>query len=244
MKRKAIVIGATGLVGTHLVNQLGLMYERLIIIARQPPATMCAKMEFYQVADFGNLAPVITGMNLDSNTDAFTCLGSTKRQAGSDMAFRKIDYHYNLNFATLCHTQGVGQFFLLSAHGADKDSRFFYNQVKGELEQAVAALNFKQLLIFRPSLLLGHHKGRPLETIIQTAYKVIAPLVPKNLSTRPIAAERVAAAMALTAQNLYERQKFAAHDYDMAGLKPGEQPAGQVTIIDNKQLLAMTRLTA
>ncbi|WP_019672667.1 NAD(P)H-binding protein [Psychrobacter lutiphocae] len=236
MKRKAIVIGATGLVGRHLVSQLSLMYDSLTIIARKQPEHISSNMQFYQLGDFNNLQEVMSGISLSTDTDAFTCLGTTLKQAGSEEDFKRIDYDYNLSFAKICHDKGVQRFFLLSALGADSDSRFFYNRVKAELEEAVRALEFRQLLIFRPSLLLGKHKGRLLENSAQTVYKLFAPLVPKTMKYRPIEVQRVAAAMALYAQDLHERHKFINSD------KYVEQIPSQVTIIDNKQMLEITQL--
>ena len=232
MKRKAIVIGATGLVGKKLVNQLGLIYDNLIIVARKPPKHMSAQMQFYQLGDFSNLEETVAKISIGSDTDAFSCLGTTKRQAGSEDAFKVIDYDYNLSFAKICHNKGVQRFFILSALGADPKSRIFYNRVKGELETALAEIGFSELVIFQPSLLLGKHKGRLLENTAQNAYKLIAPIVPKTLRTRPIEASRVAAAMAMTAQNIYERHK-------VSGVEDSRK---KVTIIDNKQMLAMTLL--
>ena len=102
MQRKAIVIGATGLVGQHLVKQLSELYDTLIVIARRPPRYINASMRFFQVSDFDNLAEIFASVGVDSKTDAFSCLGTTKKQAGSDEAFRKVDHDYNVNFATLC----------------------------------------------------------------------------------------------------------------------------------------------
>lgn len=234
MKRKAIIIGATGLVGKQLVNHLSLMYDSLIIVARKPPKRMSAEMQFYQLGDFTNLQEIMASIAIGSDTDAFTCLGSTKKQAGGEEAFRRIDYEYNFEFAKVCCEKGVQRFFLLSALGADVKSRFFYNRVKGELEQAVSELGFNELVIFQPSLLLGKHKGRVLENTAQSIYKVFSPLVPKTMKARPIEAQRVAAAMAVTAQNLYERHRFMDAQT--------ESQVHKVTIIDNKQLLAMTQL--
>ena len=131
MKRKAIVIGATGLVGKKLVSQLNLMYDSLIIVARKPPKHMSAQMQFYQLGDFNNLEETLGNISIGPDTDAFSCLGTTKKQAGSDEDFKRIDYDYNLNFAKACHQKGVQRFFILSALGADANSRFFYNLVKG-----------------------------------------------------------------------------------------------------------------
>lgn len=231
MQRKAIVIGATGLVGQHLVKQLSAIYDTLIVIARRPPRYINASMRFYQVNDFDNLAEIFSSVGVDRKTDAFSCLGTTKKQAGSDEAFRKIDHDYNVNFAKLCQDKGVENFFLLSSMNADIDSRFLYNRVKAETEQSIKALGFAQLVIFRPSLLLGKHKGRPLESLGQKAFKLISPLVSESLSLHPISAKRVASAMAMSAHDIYERSKYRT-----------EPMMQKVVIIENKQMLAMTRV--
>lgn len=231
MQRKAIVIGATGLVGQHLVKQLSAIYDTLIVIARRPPRYINASMRFYQVNDFDNLAEIFSSVGVDRKTDAFSCLGTTKKQAGSDEAFRKIDHDYNVNFAKLCQDKGVENFFLLSSMNADIDSRFLYNRVKAETEQSIKALGFAQLVIFRPSLLLGKHQGRPLESLGQKAFKLISPLVSESLSLHPISAKRVASAMAMSAHDIYERSKYRT-----------EPMMQKVVIIENKQMLAMTRV--
>ncbi len=231
MQRKAIVIGATGLVGQHLIKQLSELYETLIVIARRPPRYMNASMHFYQVNDFDNLAEIFASVGVDKKTDAFSCLGTTKKQAGSDEAFRKVDYEYNVTFAQLCRDKGIERFFLLSSMNADSGSRFLYNRVKAETEQSIRSLGFARLVIFRPSLLLGRHKGRPLESISQKAFQLISPLVSESLPLHPISAKRVAIAMAMSAHSVYERSKYSS-----------EQAPLIVDIIENKQMLTMTRV--
>ena len=230
MQRKAIVIGATGLVGQYLVKQLSELYDTLIVLARRPPRYINASMRFYQINDFDNLTEVFASVGVDQTTDAFSCLGTTKKQAGSDEAFRKVDYDYNVTFAKLCHDKGVNNFFLLSSMNAQTDSRFLYNRVKAETEQAIMALDFAQLVIFRPSLLLGKHKGRPLESISQRAFQLISPFVSESLPLHPISAERVAIVMAVMANDSYERRKY-----------HSEPLSASTVIIENKQMLAMTR---
>lgn len=233
MQRKAIIIGATGLVGQHLVKQLSELYDKLIVIARRPPRYINTSMRFYQVNDFDNLSEVFASVNVDKTTDAFSCLGTTKKQAGSDEAFRKVDHDYNVCFAHLCRDKGVENFFLLSSMNADVDSRFSYNRVKAETEQSIEALSFADLVVFRPSLLLGKHKGRPLENISQTLFGLISPLVSESLPLHPISAKRVANAMTMSAQGIYERRKFS--DYHT-------EDAAKTTIIENKAMLSMTRV--
>lgn len=231
MQRKAIVIGATGLVGQHLIKQLSEFYDTLIVIARRPPRYMNNSMRFYQVNNFDNLTEVFASVGADQKADAFSCLGTTKKQAGSDEAFHKVDHDYNVTFAKLCYDKGVENFFLLSSMNADSESRLLYNRVKGETESSIMALGFAQLIIFRPSLLLGKHKGRPLENVSQKVFKLIAPLVPESLSIHPISAKRVAIAMAMSAHDVYERRKYRA-----------ESTPSTTDIIENKQMLAMTRV--
>ncbi|MBE0440941.1 MAG: NAD-dependent epimerase/dehydratase family protein [Psychrobacter sp.] len=229
MQRKAIVIGATGLVGQYLVKQLSELYDTLIVIARRPPRYINARMRFYQVNDFDNLTEIFASVGADRKTDAFSCLGTTKKEAGSDEAFRKVDHDYNVRFAQLCQDKGVENFFLLSSMNADIRSRFLYNRVKAETEQSIISLGFTQLVIFRPSLLLGKHKGRPLESIGQKAFRLISPFVSESLSLHPISAKRVASAIVMSAHDIYERSKY----------RTG--PTIKTTdIIENKQMLAMT----
>jgi uncharacterized protein YbjT (DUF2867 family) len=231
MQRKAIVIGATGLVGQYLVKQLSELYDTLIVIARRPPRYINASVRFYQINDFDNLTEAFTSIGVDRTTDAFSCLGTTKKQAGSDEAFRKVDHDYNVTFATLCRDKGVENLFLLSSMNADINSRFLYSRVKAETEQSIMALNLTQLVIFRPSLLLGKHEDRPLENIGQKVFKLISPLMSESLPLHPISARRVASAMSMSAQAIYERSKYRT-----------EPITSSTTIIENKQMLAMTRV--
>lgn len=233
MQKTAIVIGATGLVGKQLLKQLASLYDKVIVIARRPPSYINEAMRVYQLSDFANLAETINSLNLDETVDAFSCLGTTKKQAGSEDGFRLVDYQYNLQFAQLCHQQGVKQFFLLSAMNADKNSRFFYNQVKGELEEDIKKIGFESCYIFRPSLLLGKHKGRPMEAFSQRAFKLISPIVSERLNAHPISAKRVAIAMAMMAHQAYQNYRYRQH-----GSKH------EVIIIENKKMLAMTKKTS
>jgi len=93
--------------------------------------------------------------NLFEDHDAlFCCLGTTKNAAGSEEAFRKVDYGYTVNAARLGKTKGIKHFSLVTSIGANSKSRVFYSRVKGETEDAVTALGYKRLSIYRPSLLI------------------------------------------------------------------------------------------
>lgn len=234
MQRTALIIGATGLVGQSLLVQLSSLYQKVIVIARSQPKGMDESMHFYQLKDFEQLMTFMQGLPLDNKVDAFSCLGTTLKQAGSEDNFRKVDFDYNINFAKACHEKGIERFYLLSAMGADSDSRFFYNRVKGELENALREIGFSQLAIFRPSLLLGKHDNRPMEQFAQTAYKLLKPIIPRKLPVRPIEAKRVAMAMALVANNWHIMNTY----QKSANFQTKKN---HVQIFSNGEMLTMTR---
>ena len=94
--------------------------------------------------------------------DVFCALGTTIAKAGSQAAFRKVDYEIPLQIAELALHNGATQFILVSSLGADATSSFFYSKVKGELETALQKMKFDSLLIFRPSILLGDRNEQRL----------------------------------------------------------------------------------
>lgn len=188
----ALLAGATGLVGRALATQwtqpepLHLLVRR----ATEPPHPG----HRVHVVDFAALPP------LPAAEKAFCCLGTTIKAAGSQAAFRAVDFDAVLAFARAAQRAGVKRFAVVSALGADPASRNFYTRVKGEAETALQALGFATLVIARPSLLAGNRAalGQPLrlgERIALAATAPLAGLIPKPW--RPIAAERVARAMLL-----------------------------------------------
>ena len=224
IQKKAIVIGASGLVGRHLVDILisSGQYSTIYQVVRKQPKVDNKKsnnpsnqpldhnpLKNIVVPDFANLEQALADLDL-TGADAFSTLGTTRKQAGSKEAFRQVDFNYNLNFAALVKQHGANHFLLLSATGADADSMIFYNQVKGELEQAVEQLNFEQLSFFQPSLLIGEHQDqRLLEGIGQQIFGLAKRVVPETWAYRPIEAERVAKAMCIVA-NMPKQQSLAA----------------------------------
>ena len=129
---------------------------------------------------------------------ALCALGTTVKTAGSQAAFRAVDFDAVWSFAQAAKAAGVQRLAVVSALGADPRSASFYNSVKGEMEAAVAALDFETLLIARPSLLTGNRAalGQPERRLEHLAMQLSAPLsflVPA--AWRPIAAETVARAL-------------------------------------------------
>lgn len=192
-ERVAVVAGATGLVGRSVLD--GLLADTSVaavhVLGRRESRMVHPKLKAY-VVDFTTLPP------LPPADEVYLALGTTIKAAGSQAAFRAVDFDANLAVARAALAAGAKRCGLVSAMGADANSRVFYNRVKGELEDALAALPFEALVIARPSLLLGDREAlgqpkRPAEKIAMSVSGVVAPLIPKNY--RPINATDVARAL-------------------------------------------------
>jgi len=193
--KKALVIGATGLVGSHCLRAIldSGLYSEVIVLGRRKAPLVHSRLK-QVVVDFDHLTQALAGIQVD---DVFCCLGTTIKKAGSESAFRKVDLEYPLQVAKEARTQGASHFLVVSAIGADPQSFFFYNRVKGELERALERLSFPYLSIFRPSLLLGERdEARTLESLSGHLLGWASPLMKGPFNRiKPIAAEKVAQAM-------------------------------------------------
>jgi uncharacterized protein YbjT (DUF2867 family) len=193
-QRSALLVGATGLVGSFLLERLlaSPRYARVVVWARREIGKTHPKLKV-EIVDFERLAR----RRLEAD-DVFCCLGSTIRQAGSQKAFHHVDFDYPVALAGAAARSGARRFLVVSALGANKRSRVFYNRVKGEMEEAVRIAAVPQTTIFRPSLLSGPRKEERLgEKIGLVVGSVLGPLLGKY---RPIHADRVAAAMVRAAE--------------------------------------------
>jgi uncharacterized protein YbjT (DUF2867 family) len=192
-QRTVLLAGASGLVGRALL--LGLLADASVAavhaLVRRPLATQHRKLHA-QVVDFAALPA------LPQADEAYLALGTTIKVAGSQEAFRAVDFSANLAVAKAALAAGVRRIGLVSAMGADAGSRVFYNRVKGELEEALRQLTLDGLVIARPSLLVGDRLelGQPerrLEKWGRVVGEIAKPLIPRDL--RPIAASDVARAL-------------------------------------------------
>jgi uncharacterized protein YbjT (DUF2867 family) len=154
----ALLLGATGLVGREILRLLvaSPACARVVVLSRRPlaPESLTPKVDV-RVVDFDRLEAAAPLPPLDT---VFCALGTTMRLAGSRERFRQVDYGYPLAVARLALERGARHFALVSALGANPRSRVFYNRVKGELEEAVAALGYGGVTIVRPSLLIGERE--------------------------------------------------------------------------------------
>lgn len=196
--REAVVAGATGAVGSELVRRLlaTAVYTRVIALARRPLDFADARLVLAP-ARFGALAespPVALG--LDRGFDAFCCLGTTIRKAGSRDAFRTVDHVYVLSYAQWARDRGAHRLIVVSALGADPASATFYCRVKGEMESALRALKLRSngLVIVRPSLLDAPRAELRMGERLALAFtRPLGAAIPARV--RPIKVEDVAQAM-------------------------------------------------
>lgn len=197
-KRTALLVGASGLIGGHLLEKLlhSPYYDKVIVLARRTTPNMSNKLTEI-IIDFDNL--VATQIVAD---DVFCCLGTTIKKAGSKEAFKKVDRDYPLRIAKMAKDNGAKKFLIVTALGADPSSTIFYNRVKGEVEQGLKALDFEALHIFRPSLLLGERiENRPGERMGAIFSSILNPLMIGSLRKfRAIDSHKVASAMLANAK--------------------------------------------
>lgn len=194
--RVALLAGATGLIGRALLPLLlasdshGAVH---VLLRRTVPGIKPhLKLTLHDV-DFAHLPRPLPTVD-----DVFIALGTTIKVAGSQAAFRQVDFDFVLNTARAARAAGATRLAVVSALGADAHSRVFYNRVKGEMEAAIAALGYDSVVIAQPSLLVGDRAalGQAVRFGEVWATRLLAPvmgLVPKGL--RPIEASAVAKAM-------------------------------------------------
>lgn len=188
----ANVIGATGLVGKHLVKLLleNENFKKVRIFVRRDSGITHPKLEQH-IVDFGDEKTWGTKLTGDV---LFSALGTTLKQAGGKEQQYQIDVVYNRNFAKKAKENGIENYVLVSSIGANSKSKLFYLHIKGRLDNAVAEMGFKNLVILRPSSLTGNRTPRRIaEEISVPVANFITKFILKKY--RPIHAKTVATAM-------------------------------------------------
>ena len=191
--RTALILGATGLIGSQLLTKLlhSPYYDKVVVLTRKTLGITNTKLAEV-LFDFDK--PDVSKV---AGNDIFCCLGTTIKKAGSKEAFKKVDLEYPLTIAALAQKNGAEKFLIVTAMGADASSGFFYNQVKGEVQQGLIALKYPVLHIFQPSLLLGDRQESRLgEKVGEVLAAVFKPVMLGPLKKyRAIDSEKVANAM-------------------------------------------------
>jgi uncharacterized protein YbjT (DUF2867 family) len=193
-ERTAALIGATGLIGSHLLKCLqdDDDFKTIRLLVRRPVPFNHPKVRVL-VIDFADEAAFKAG--IAGCGAVFCAVGTTnKKVKGDKVAYRKVDYDIPVNAARFCVEMGCPHFLLVSSVGASSKGENFYIKLKGEVEDQVRNLSIPSVSIFRPSMLLGKRpESRPLEAIAQVMMKPMSTLFPSQY--KPIAAEDVAKAM-------------------------------------------------
>ncbi len=210
--KTAIIIGATGLVGSQLTDRLlsDNRYNLVKIFVRKSMGINHPKLEEH-VVDFDKFK---TWRHEIFGDELFSAMGTKIKKAGSKEAQYKIDFTYQFEFAEAASENGVEKYLLVSSAGANVKSRNFYLRMKGELDEKVAEIPFKQINIFRPSILAGERKERRRgEQIGISVIKFFAQIIPPLRKYRPIEAAIVAEAMIKVA-NQTNQSKIMVYELD------------------------------
>lgn len=198
--RSAIVAGASGLVGEHVLRRLlaGGFHDRVVALVRGPINLVHRKLE-QRTIDYERIGRMSAFPRAE---DVFCCLGTTIRKAGSPEAFHRVDVDYVAHLAEVSVRSGSSQFFLVSSVGASAQSGNFYLRCKGEAEDTVRTLPFKGVHIFRPSFLVGQrreHRAGEAFGIAATRLFSVAMVGPAR-RYRPIRADDLAKAIVAVAR--------------------------------------------
>jgi uncharacterized protein YbjT (DUF2867 family) len=202
--KTALIIGSTGLIGSHLLDLLleSQEYSTVITFVKRDSGIQHPKLKQH-IIDFDKPE---TYKELVVGDDFFCSIGTTIKKAGSQDAFRKVDFEYPKQFASLAQQNKVKQFLIVTSLGADANSSNFYLKTKGEIQDFLKKCNFESVSILQPSLLLGTRTEFRLGEKMGTFFmKLFSFLFIGNLKKyKAIQSEAVAKAMCIIAQRNYK----------------------------------------
>ena len=208
--KTAVIIGATGLVGSTLVKQLldNPTYLKVVLLLRKPLNIRHSKL-IQEVINFDKIdASKIVG------DDLFCAMGTTLAKAGSKENQYKIDCTYPYEIGKIAKVNGVKQFILVSSAGANFESSNFYLRTKGDLEKKIQSIGFQNFVSIRPSMLLGDRQESRLgEKIGKVAFSLLSPLMFGSLRKyRSVEASDVAKSMQRFANQELSGVKYVEYD--------------------------------
>ena len=154
--KKALLFGATGFIGSHLLQDLlnNSDYEQVIIVVRKPIPTKHPKLKVL-IGDYQSLPKLKSELVAD---EIFIALGTTTKNTPDRKKYYEIDHDYPVAAAKIAKENGAKSVFIVTAVGANENSNFFYIRTKGEVERDIKALGFKHTHIFEPSMILGQRE--------------------------------------------------------------------------------------
>lgn len=205
MKKTAIILGATGLTGGHLLNLLlkDDRYEKIKLFSRSSVGFSNPKIEEYLI-DLFELEKHKKNFQAD---EVFCCIGTTKAKTPDVETYRKIDYGIPFAAAKLCKEKNINTYIVISAMGANPNSKVFYNKTKGEMERDVLKQNIQFTFILQPGLISGERDEKRLgESIAKFLFNILNPLIPKKY--RSISPETIAKSMVVIANQGFTQTRI------------------------------------
>jgi len=213
MKQKtAIILGATGLTGSILLEKLlkDDRYRKIKVFARNHVQQKHEKIEEYLI----NLFELEKVADLFTADEVYCCVGSTQKKTPDNDTYRMVDFGIPATAAKLSSKNKINTFQVISAMGADEKSRFFYNRIKGEMEGAVLEQQIANTYILQPSLIGGNREeSRPFEFIWKKIMSIGDNLLVGSLKKyRTIHPEIIADAMIYLSNNDYRSGTIASDE--------------------------------
>lgn len=220
MEKTAIVLGGSGLTGSLLLNLLlnDNRYAQVKVFGRRTMGMGHPKLKEYLC----NLLDLKDESKNFTADEVFCCIGTTAAKTPDKTEYRNIDYGIPVTAASLCKTNGINTFLVISAMGANPKSRVFYNRTKGDMEAAVLEQGIRKTHILQPSLIEGHREeSRPGEWFFKQVFKVLNVLLMGPLKKyRSIHPKKIARAMVWLANNTYEEVKIESDKIEGLANKP------------------------
>lgn len=208
MAKTAIILGATGLTGGILLQELlqDPRYGKIKLFGRSHVAVNNDKIEEHQV----DLFQPDTFEDSFTGDEVYCCIGTTKSKTPDEETYLKIDRGIPVSIAILSRKNNISTFLVISALGANKDSKMFYNRTKGEMEAEVLAQDIPNTFIFQPSLIAGDRvESRPWEKLAKKVMKVLNPIFVGGLKKyRSIHPATIAKAMIIVANKGYSKNRI------------------------------------
>jgi uncharacterized protein YbjT (DUF2867 family) len=207
-KKSAIILGATGLTGGLLLNELlaDPRYNTIKIFSRSPSHMRHPKLKEF-LGDLLSLSRFKPDFTAD---EVYCCIGTTKSKTPDKEKYRSIDYGIPVAAAQLCKENNIPTLLVISALGADAKSGIFYNKIKGQMEEAVLELGIAHTYILQPSIIGGHRDERRFgEWIAKKLFSVFNVLLLGPLKKyRSIQASSIVKAMIWLANNRYSNSRI------------------------------------
>jgi uncharacterized protein YbjT (DUF2867 family) len=220
MKKTAIILGATGLTGSILLKKLlkDPSFEKIKLFSRSTAEMNSPKIEEHLIDMF----------QLEKHSEAFKadvvfcCIGTTKSKTPNNETYKKIDYGIPVTAAKLAKQNGIENFIVISAMGADENSSIFYNKTKGDMQRDVLSQSIKNTYILQPSLIVGDREenrfGEKMATIFMKSFGF---LIPKKY--KMIKAETIAEAMLVLVKKEFPKQQITSDEIKQIAQNAGNR---------------------